>query len=115
MSHIRTIPLIHLTLLLAAAVATAPAQAGSSNSAATSTSAAASTPAPAEDQHVAADAATKRLLTLMDTDKSGKVSKQEFLSYMESEFDRLDTNKDGELDVAELTKLHMKPGVGVHR
>ena len=53
---------------------------------------------------------TKKLLTLMDTDKNGKVSKQEFMSYMEKEFDRLDTKKDGQLDVKELTKLRGKAG-----
>jgi Ca2+-binding EF-hand superfamily protein len=45
----------------------------------------------------------KKMLLLMDTDKSGKVSKQEFMSFMEAEFDRMDINKDGELDVKELT------------
>jgi Ca2+-binding EF-hand superfamily protein len=45
----------------------------------------------------------KRILLLMDKDKSGKVSKQEFMSFMEAEFERMDTNKDGELDVDELT------------
>jgi Ca2+-binding EF-hand superfamily protein len=55
---------------------------------------------------------TKKLLALMDTDKNGKVSKQEFMSFMEKEFDRLDTKKDGQLDVKELTKLRAKPDVG---
>lgn len=45
----------------------------------------------------------KKMLLLMDTDKSGKVSKQEFMSFMEAEFERMDINKDGELDVKELT------------
>src|SRR5580704_8143293 len=40
---------------------------------------------------------------VMGTDKSGKVSKQEFMSFMEAEFERMDINKDGELDVKELT------------
>jgi len=44
----------------------------------------------------------KKLLLLMDTDKSGTVSKKEFMDFMEAEFDRLDTNKDGVLDVKEL-------------
>jgi Ca2+-binding EF-hand superfamily protein len=51
----------------------------------------------------AADRDAKRLL-LMDTDKSGKVSKEEFMKFMEAEFERLDVNKDGELDVKELTQ-----------
>ena len=45
----------------------------------------------------------KKLLLLMDKDQSGKVSKQEFMSFMEAEFERLDINRDGELDVKELT------------
>jgi hypothetical protein len=31
----------------------------------------------------------------MEQDKDGKVSKQEFMSFMEAEFDRLDKNKGG--------------------
>jgi EF hand len=67
-------------------------------------------------QKVAAGvAATKQLLLLMDTDKNGKVSKQEFMSYMTAEFDRLDVNHDGELDVKELTQLQVRPASGFHR
>src|ERR1700678_3575541 len=44
----------------------------------------------------------KKLLVLMDADKSGTVSKKEFMDFMEAEFDRLDTNKDGGMDVMEL-------------
>jgi len=50
---------------------------------------------------------TKDLLRLMDKDKNGKVSKKEFMSFMEAEFDRLDTNHDGELDVNELSQLRV--------
>jgi len=67
-------------------------------------------------QKVAAGApATKQLLLLMDTDKNGKVSKQEFMSFMEAEFNKLDTNHDGELDVKELTQLQVRPASGFHR
>jgi hypothetical protein len=56
------------------------------------------------DKKVAAgEREAKKLLLLMDTDKSGKVSKQEFMSFMEAEFERMDINNDGELDVKELT------------
>jgi Ca2+-binding EF-hand superfamily protein len=54
----------------------------------------------------------KDLLTLMDTDKSGKISKQEFMKFMEDEFDRLDTDKSGELDVKELTKSQVRVSPG---
>jgi hypothetical protein len=59
--------------------------------------------------------ATKQLLLLMDTDKNGKVSKQEFMSFMAAEFDRLDINHDGELDVKELMQLQVRPTSGFHR
>jgi EF hand len=58
-----------------------------------------------KDKNIAAgEAEAKRMLLLMDADKNGKVSKQEFMRFMEAEFDRLDVNKDGELDVKELTR-----------
>jgi hypothetical protein len=46
----------------------------------------------------------KELLPLMDTDKKGMISKQEFMKFMEAEFERLDKNKKGELNVKELTQ-----------
>jgi Ca2+-binding EF-hand superfamily protein len=55
------------------------------------------------------------LLLLMDRDQNGKVSKQEFMSFMEEEFKLLDVNKDGELDVQELTRSRLTPHVGTHR
>ena len=44
----------------------------------------------------------KQLLLLMDTDKEGKISKQEFIRFMETQFDRLDKNRSGELNKTEL-------------
>ena len=49
----------------------------------------------------------KKLLILMDADKSGTVSKKEYMDFMEAEFDRLDTNKDGVLDVKELEQSQL--------
>jgi len=49
-----------------------------------------------------------RLLLLMDTDRNGKVSKQEFIKFMEAEFDRLDKNKTGDLDVGRLTQSKLR-------
>jgi hypothetical protein len=51
----------------------------------------------------------KQLVLLMDTDKSGKVSRQEFMNFMAAEFDRLDKDKSGELDVKELAQSQLRP------
>jgi Ca2+-binding EF-hand superfamily protein len=63
---------------------------------------------PAETQAVV------QLLKLMDTDQNGKVSKAEYMTFMAAEFDRLDADKSGELDVNELANLRVvsakKPG-----
>jgi len=50
---------------------------------------------------------TKDLLRLMDKDKNGKVSKKEFMDFMEAEFELLDADKNGELDVNELTNIRV--------
>ena len=57
----------------------------------------------------------KQLLALMDTDKNGKISKLEFMKFMEAEFDRLDKDKSGELDAKELTQSQVRasrPAIG---
>jgi hypothetical protein len=46
----------------------------------------------------------KQLLPLMNTDTEGMVSKQEYMKFMEAEFERLDKSKKGELNVKELTQ-----------
>ena len=50
----------------------------------------------------------KQLLLLMDTDQNGKISKQEYLKFMDAEFERLDKDKSGELDVKELTQSKLR-------
>lgn len=55
---------------------------------------------------------TVELLQLMDKDKDGKVSRQEFMDFMSAEFDRLDVNKDGKLDLNELQQLLHRVGRG---
>jgi hypothetical protein len=57
----------------------------------------------------------KKLLLLMDKDQNGRVSKQEFMSFMEAEFDRLDKDKSGELDVQELTQSPVRSSGAIHR
>jgi len=50
----------------------------------------------------------KELLLLMDTDKNGKISKREWMKFMEAEFDRLDKDKKGELDPQELRQSKLQ-------
>jgi Ca2+-binding EF-hand superfamily protein len=61
-----------------------------------------------EKKIAAGEKEAKKLLLLMDKDQNGKVSKQEFMSFMEAEFDRLDKDKSGELDVKELTEVQVR-------
>jgi hypothetical protein len=72
---------------------------------------------PSSPKVAAGEIEAKRLLLLMDADKSGKVSRAEFMSFMSAEFDRLDTNHDGELDVKELEQSQLETAHrgGTHR
>lgn len=57
---------------------------------------------------------TVKLLQLMDKDRNGKVSRAEFLKFMNAEFDLLDVNKDGQLDPDETAQLHLQPVAQFH-
>ena len=82
-------------IAICAALATAPAQ----------TKAAAPQP---QDKLALAEGEVKQLLLLMDTNKNGKISKQEWMNFMEAEFERLDKDKSGELDVKELAQSQFR-------
>jgi hypothetical protein len=62
----------------------------------------------AVDTVALAEPEVKQLLLLMDTDQNGKISKKEFIDFMNREFDRLDMDKSGELDPRELTKSRFR-------
>jgi hypothetical protein len=53
-------------------------------------------PKPPDKQMLRAEE-VRQMPLLMDTDESGKISKQEWLRLMEAEFDRLDPGKTGSL------------------
>ncbi len=55
------------------------------------------------DKVVLGEEEVKQLLQLLDSDQNGRVSKKEFMQFMSAEFDRLDKDRSGELDVKELT------------
>ena len=54
------------------------------------------------------------LLLLMDTDKNGKISKEEYTKFMKAEFERLDRDKSGEPDVKELTQSRLRANQPAH-
>jgi Ca2+-binding EF-hand superfamily protein len=56
---------------------------------------------------VIAENGFKQLLLLMDVNKNGKISKQEYMRFMEAEFDWFDKNHNGELDVKEVTQSRL--------
>ncbi|MGA8500815.1 MAG: hypothetical protein WB683_04660 [Candidatus Sulfotelmatobacter sp.] len=61
-----------------------------------------------QDKLALAEEHARELILLIDTDKSGKISKREWMKFMEAEFDRLDQAKNGELDVKELTQSKLR-------
>ena len=75
------------------------------------------TAAPKQPNRVAiATENAKQIMLLMDTDKNGRISKAEWMKFMSEEFDRLDTDKSGSLDLKELQKSaitvrHVSPEV----
>jgi hypothetical protein len=50
----------------------------------------------------------KDLLLLMDADKNGKISKKEWMDFASAEFDRLDKDHNGELDVTEIAQSKLR-------
>ena len=61
-----------------------------------------------QDKLALAEDEVKQLLLLMDTNKNGKISKQEWMKFMEAEFERLDKDKRGVLDVNELAQSKLR-------
>jgi Ca2+-binding EF-hand superfamily protein len=58
-----------------------------------------------------ASADVQALLRLMDKDRNGSVSKDEFMQFMSQTFDRLDVNKSGELESKEALSTTFPFGV----
>jgi hypothetical protein len=71
--------------------------------------AAAQTPAPTPGSPavVAASPEAIKLLKIMDGDHDGKISHAEFTAFMEAEFQRLDLDHDGYLNLKELEKSQL--------
>jgi hypothetical protein len=67
----------------------------------------ASTPRP-QDKLALGEDDVRQLLLLVGGDRNGKITKQEWMNFMEAEFDRLDKNKSGELDAQELARSRLR-------
>jgi Ca2+-binding EF-hand superfamily protein len=66
----------------------------------------------ASAQKTSSTSSTAKLwLTAMDKDNDGTVSKEEFTTYMQAQFDKADTDHDGTLDKNELEQLRTTLGV----
>jgi hypothetical protein len=50
----------------------------------------------------------RQLMVLMDTNKDGKISKQEWMTFMAAEFDRLDKDHSGDLDAKDLEQSSLR-------
>jgi len=68
----------------------------------------ASVPKP-QDCLALAEPAVKELLPLMTPNPHAKLSKQDYMRFMEAEFDRLDATKSGQLDIDALTRNPHSP------
>lgn len=61
-----------------------------------------------QDRLALGDNEVRQLMLLIDTNNNGKITKKEWMTFMEAEFDRLDKNKSGELDPKELAASRLQ-------
>jgi hypothetical protein len=63
----------------------------------------ASVPRP-QDRLAMGEEHVKQLLLIMETDSKGMISRQEYMKFMEAEFQRLDKNRQGQLNARQLNQ-----------
>jgi EF hand len=73
--------------------------------------AAASMPASGNSERLSAagEKHVLQLMRLMDRDRNVRVTKEEFMQFVEAEFDRLDANRSGDLSTKELSQSRIYP------
>lgn len=69
----------------------------------------ASVPRP-QDRLAMGEEHVKQLLLIMETDSHGMISRQQYMKFMEAEFQRLDKNKQGQLDARQLNQSTLSAG-----
>jgi Ca2+-binding EF-hand superfamily protein len=60
-----------------------------------------------QDKLAQANENVKQLLLLLDADQNGRISKKEWMAFMEAEFNKLDRDGNGELDQKELMQARL--------
>lgn len=60
-----------------------------------------------QDKLAQANENVKQLLLLLDADQNGRISKKEWMAFMEAEFNKLDRDGNGELDQKELMEARL--------
>jgi Ca2+-binding EF-hand superfamily protein len=60
-----------------------------------------------QDKLAQANENVKQLLLLLDADQNGRISKREWMAFMEGEFNKLDKDGNGELDQKELLQARL--------
>jgi Ca2+-binding EF-hand superfamily protein len=60
-----------------------------------------------QDKLAQANENVKQLLLLLDADQNGRISKKEWMAFMEAEFNKLDKDGNGELDQKELMQARL--------
>jgi Ca2+-binding EF-hand superfamily protein len=72
----------------------------------------ASVPRP-QDRLAMGEEHVKQLLLIMETDSNGMISRQEYMKFMEAEFQRLDKNRQGQLNARQLNQATLSAGKSV--
>jgi hypothetical protein len=69
----------------------------------------ASVPRP-QDRLALGEEHVKQLLLIMETDSTGMISKQQYMKFMEAEFQRLDKSRQGQVNARELNQSTLLAG-----
>jgi Ca2+-binding EF-hand superfamily protein len=104
----KVLSVVTLIVILAAN----PAQAQRAKSSAASRAHSTAAQDAVKPTNATAQAQIRQLLLLMDKDKNGAVSKDEFMEYMSQTFDRVDVNKNSQLEHDNLSNARFPFGKG---
>ena len=102
--RILAVAVVGALIAIGAAIRTSAVSGQSAPTSPQAASAAATEVSANSPQVAAGTAEAMKLLRLMDTNKNGNISRTEYMAFMAAEFDRLDIDHNGELDIKELSR-----------